>query len=1148
MHKYPYQGSIVPAGYKGRQRYLHATSAASSTAWWRGALAIGMIFASNPRAFAGSEADPINIPLHHLKDQGRLGILIGANGGSAKMYMFDTGSDQFNGQFYPKDALENAGPKAVYGYGDGTYGYRLQPVSIKNLTYYNADGKTVAYNDQRKQVVAQIEDHVFTANYKPLPGEKLNLDKSNPIVANGLTYYADLNARSKIAEGVSAETDTTFGTFGAGDFLMTDSANSSAIGGLTKSGYIVSANANLDGAVTPGCSPCTIVNLNENLRAQYETYIPWGTQDRTGFQPTFPGSNANASTQFEGNYTYTFKFKVNGTVKTVTIDGPALFDTGTSNSVYLNQKGVLSRLQSEGLVLNENSEVKLDSLSIAPPGQADQGFTFENVDVSRLAGETEGNGLILGLPFFQQNSVIYDLENKMTGYSPLFVSADNFSTDAGSGDQPHLGRITAQMGNSGLFGIAGVISGTGNLTLDAKTFVRLTNVNTFTGSTIVSKDANLSLAGQGSIEKSTKVVLDGSLDISERGNANKNWGISDSVKDARIRSLSGGSSGVLTLGNQNLILTAANDAFAGSITDLDEKKHYGGGVIVAGGVQTLSGKNDYTGMTEVNKGAGLLLTDTGSLSHDVTTSGLFGNDGVIDGTAFTKDSGVVTGAGTFGAIAIANGGAIAPGSTTDSANQIVALTVKGNFTQEAGSIYGAGLGKSSDLIDVKGSASIDTGAKVELVREGAISIDTRYNLLTAASGVNGTYGGLTGALATDSPFVDFELIYDANNVFLDTERTATTFAGVAESLNQRSTAAASEALGTGNVIHDSILSLTRQESLNAFDLLSGEIHASTKSALIEESRFERDAVNDRLRAAFEGVGTTAMPVLAYGEGGPVLAPATTDRLAAWGTAFGSWGSFDGNGNAATLDTSTGGFLTGFDGLVNESIRLGLMAGYSHSSFHADGRSSASSDNYHLGLYGGTQWGAVGFRSGLAYSWHDIETSRLVVIPGFADSLSGDYDAGTFQAFGELGYRIDTTVAAFEPFANLAYVNLRSDGFRESGGAAALSGHSETTETTFTTLGLRVSSDFTLGTMKSVARGTLGWRHAYGDVTPRATHSFAAGEAFTVAGVPIAEDSAVIEAGLDLNMTESATVGVSYQGQFGSGVQQNGFNAKLNIRF
>lgn len=242
-------------------------------------------------------------------------------------------------------------------------------------------------------------------------------------------------------------------------------------------------------------------------------------------------------------------------------------------------------------------------------------------------------------------------------------------------------------------------------------------------------------------------------------------------------------------------------------------------------------------------------------------------------------------------------------------------------------------------------------------------------------------------------------------------------------------------------------------------------------------------------------------------------------------------------------------LAGIDGLVADTIRLGLMAGYSHAGFDAEDRaSSGSSDNYHLGLYGGTQWGALGLRSGLAYSWHDIETSRAVAFPGFSESLSGAYNAGTFQAFGELGYRIDTPVATFEPFANLAHVNLHSDGFTETGGAAALTSPGSNTDTTFATLGLRASTDFTLGTIEATARGTLGWRHAFGDTVPAGTHAFSTGDVFTIAGVPIAEDAAVIEASLDLTLTDTATFGIAYRGQFGSGIQQNDFNAKLAVTF
>src|SRR5690606_3530899 len=113
-------------------------------------------------------------------------------------------------------------------------------------------------------------------------------------------------------------------------------------------------------------------------------------------------------------------------------------------------------------------------------------------------------------------------------------------------------------------------------------------------------------------------------------------------------------------------------------------------------------------------------------------------------------------------------------------------------------------------------------------------------------------------------------------------------------------------------------------------------HASLKSALLEDSHFIRDAVSKRIRSAFGGA-TSPMPVLAYGPDG--MHPAAPDSAgpAAWGYAFGARDKTDGDGNAAGIDSSTGGFLTGIDGAVLPNIRLGLLAGYSHSSFHVDER-------------------------------------------------------------------------------------------------------------------------------------------------------------------------------------------------------------------
>ncbi|WP_245436665.1 autotransporter outer membrane beta-barrel domain-containing protein [Mesorhizobium tamadayense] len=131
---------------------------------------------------------------------------------------------------------------------------------------------------------------------------------------------------------------------------------------------------------------------------------------------------------------------------------------------------------------------------------------------------------------------------------------------------------------------------------------------------------------------------------------------------------------------------------------------------------------------------------------------------------------------------------------------------------------------------------------------------------------------------------------------------------------------------------------------------------------------------------------------------------------------------------------------------------------------------------------------------------------------------------------------------------LPYVDVKADGFTEQGGAAALTSQGSNTDATFTTLGLRATTDLRLGGIAATARGMIGWRHAFGDVTPTSTFAFAGGDAFTIAGVPVARDGAVIEAGFDLPMSANASLGLSYAGQFGARTADNGAKAKLDVRF
>ena len=353
---------------------------------------------------------------------------------------------------------------------------------------------------------------------------------------------------------------------------------------------------------------------------------------------------------------------------------------------------------------------------------------------------------------------------------------------------------------------------------------------------------------------------------------------------------------------------------------------------------------------------------------------------------------------------------------------------------------------------------------------------------------------------------------------------------------------------------------------SALPQLSGEAHASATGVLANASGATRSSVNSRLQQAFGSTPAAPVAVLAFGPDKQTtastaaidqVAPAAISnddlaRYAAWGSVFGSWSAQSGDGNAARTKSTLGGFTSGIDAGIADDWRLGLMAGYSRSTFRTSGRSSSgSSDNYTIGAYAGTEWGNLGFRSGLAYSWHNIAMNRSVAFDGFADSLSADYNAGTFQAFGELGYKIKASERSiFEPYANLAYVHVRTDAFTEQGNnGAALAVQSNGTDLGLSTLGIRASTSFDLGTTMATARADLGWRHAFGDVIPTSTASFAAGSnAFTASGNAIGKNTPLIEAGLDFAITRNTTLGVAYQGQFGSGLSQNGVNANLSVKF
>ncbi|MCA1298441.1 autotransporter domain-containing protein [Stappia indica] len=561
-------------------------------------------------------------------------------------------------------------------------------------------------------------------------------------------------------------------------------------------------------------------------------------------------------------------------------------------------------------------------------------------------------------------------------------------------------------------------------------------------------------------------------------------------------------------------------------------------------------------------GTGTILHEAGTTRLTGDYAGFTGSATVSGGTllvntAFNRavsvlSGGALGGTGTVGDVTLDSGATLAPG------NSIGTLNVAGDVSFGAGSTYavevndgGSVAGVNNDLLHATGTVTLDSDATVMVSPENGADAGktyaspTTYTILTADTAVNGTFGSVSDNFA----FLDSSLSYDANNVYLTLVRNNFSFASMAGTRNQAAAAGGTESLGQGNILFDTVLGLSASQARGAFDAVSGEVHASLQGTLAEDSRFVRDAAKDRIRAAFAGVAAAEMPQLAL-HGGSGVAPQDTGGTVIWGQAYGAWGRNDTDGNAATIERSAGGVFFGADAELGQGWRAGLVAGYGHTDASVDARaSSAKVDNYSLGAYGGNRFGPVTLGLGAAYTWQDIDTTRDVAFGGFTDRLTADYNGATAQAFAEVGYSLDTAFARLEPFAGVALIHQRADRFTEAGGAAALTVSSSSQTLGVTTLGVRGETRLaTSGDVTTMLTGSLGWRHAFGDISPDARMLLSGGTPFTIAGTPIDRDTGLVEAGVRFDLGKGMGVDLTYRGEFGANALDQGARAAFSARF
>lgn len=666
-----------------------------------------------------------------------------------------------------------------------------------------------------------------------------------------------------------------------------------------------------------------------------------------------------------------------------------------------------------------------------------------------------------------------------------------------------------------------MIRGNGRVEQIGSGTVTLTADNTYSGRTVI-RDGVLQL-GQG------------------EGGGSSGW-LGSSVVQVD-------SEGVLAINRSNNNVLGAELVGDGSVV------HLGSGTTIF-----TADSVGFVGRTHIEQGT---VVVSGVLGGDVDIKSSLLLTGGINGSVEVYGGGRISGTGSVGGdVHVHEAGVLSIRSIDDSvASGAPALNVAGDlhFDEGAGFEIGANRFGDADWVHVSGQAELNgTALIVEAGNPDAALWQpfNEYVILIADGGLVGTFGT---TVQNNFAFLDPRLAYEGGAVTLHLDRSDVRFGDLPGlTPNQRATGSmiqSIEGLVGQDVEHpvvQALLPASTAQASSALSQLSGEIHASTRSVLLQDSMLVHDAI-------MAHAGSAANP---------------GSRV--WTRGLYHDADFEGD-TTAHFSRSTAGLLIGADYLLGENaFTAGWAVGYHRGkldgqSAHARGETNA----FHAAAYTGLRWAAedlpwtlpaahsVGLRGGVSHSWHEIEMRRTVDLVG--EALGADYDATSMQVAVEADLRFRFEDNEVAPFIGASWLRLSSDGFVEEasdtqpvvlGETAALQSRSSSDNLAFATVGVRGSmalgqEAFAPYGDRVRLHGMLGWRHVFSgdrpDMQLRLRDSAPGAGIMTIEGSPLATDALIADLGLRLRLGENGSVGLAWVGQMASEVTDHAVQARFEWR-
>jgi fibronectin-binding autotransporter adhesin len=280
---------------------------------------------------------------------------------------------------------------------------------------------------------------------------------------------------------------------------------------------------------------------------------------------------------------------------------------------------------------------------------------------------------------------------------------------------------------------------------------------------------------------------------------------------------------------------------------------------------------------------------------------------------------------------------------------------------------------------------------------------------------------------------------------------------------------------------------------------------------------------------------------------PVMQQAPENRWGVWVTGFGDFVNVDGDGNAQGYNFTTGGVSVGLDYRITDQLAIGVFGDYSHTWTSLNPSGHIDVDSGRGGVY--ATWFSHGiYLNAAIYGGHNTYDSGRAGLGGLAN---GSTEGSEWSTFIGGGYDFHFGPLTVGPIASLQYTNVGVDSFDEKGSLAPLAIHSDSAESLRSDVGFRAFYQWQIGKLIVEPSLKAAWEHEYKYSALPVTASLAGipGPSATFFGPSEGHDSAVVSAGVSVQVTPAISTYVNYDGQLGRGnYDSNGVTGGVRISF